>query len=284
MNLGYIDYLNCYPFYYHMFEVEPLPEVRVVSGYPSQLNHMMASGGLNMSPISAAAYADLEGEIVLLPDFCLSSKGCVHSVMLLSSFPIDELHGKKVGLSSASQTSVILLKMLMQRYYNVEPVYVRTDPNPSPKDQGIDAALIIGNEAMMRKASPYTYDLGELWLEKTGHPVVFAVFAVQKSFVSTYAPKIMSVIDSYHKSLECLDLERETLIRNAEERYPSVKYDIDAYYRALKFSFSPDLRNALTFYFRSAGELGLLKTISAVDFLNHFELQVEYAYLPGTGL
>lgn len=266
MNLGYIDYVNCYPFYYRMFEIEPLPGVRVVPGYPSALNAMIGQGTLDMSPISSARYADLEEEILLLPDFCLSSVGYVHSVILSSTVPIEELQGKRVGLSSASQTSVVLLKVLLRRYYALEPVYVPTDPNPSLKAQGIDAALIIGNEAMMQEMAPYTYDLGDLWLRKTGHPVVFAVFAVRESFADKHFRVISAVIDSYRRSLVCLDRERETLIRKARERYPSVRYDIDAYYRDLQYAFNPGLRQALTFFLRSAGEMGLLNTIGAERF------------------
>ncbi|OIP88394.1 MAG: hypothetical protein CO013_13055 [Syntrophobacterales bacterium CG_4_8_14_3_um_filter_58_8] len=268
MNLGYIDYLNCYPFYYHMFEIEPLAGVRIVPGYPSELNRMMETRELDMSPISAATYADLEEEVVLLPDFCLSSVGYVHSVILSSNIPIEELHGKRVGLSSASKTSVILLKMLLRRHYTVEPVYVPTDPNPSLKGQGLEAAMIIGNEAMMQELAPYTYDLGDLWLRKTGYPVVFAVFAVREAAVGAHSSRIAQVVDSYRKSLACLDLERERLIRKARERYPAVRYDIDAYYSDLKYSFSTALREAFAFYLRSAGETGLLRNIGAARFFN----------------
>ena len=267
MNLGYIDYVNCYPFYYHMFEIEPLSGVRVVPGYPSELNRMMETGELDMSPISAATYADLEGKAELLPDFCLSSVGYVHSVILSSNIPIEELHGKRVGLTSASKTSVILLKMLLSRHYAVEPVYVQTDPNPSLKGQGLDAALIIGNEAMMQELSPYTYDLGDLWLRKTGYPVVFAVFAVREAAVGAHSSRIARVVDSYRKSLACLETERGKLIRKARERYPAVRYDIDAYYGDLTYSFSPALREAFAFYLRSAGEMGLLRKIGAARFI-----------------
>jgi len=251
-----------------MFEIEPLPGVRVAPGYPSALNSMMGKGTLDMSPISSAVYADLEREIVLLPDFCLSSVGYVHSVILSSNLPIEELHEKRVGLSSASQTSVVLLKILLRRYYAIEPVYVPTDPNPSLKGQGIDAALIIGNEAMMQEMAPYTYDLGDLWMRKTGYPVVFAVFAVRESFADHHFQTISAVVDSYRRSLACLDLDRETLIRKVRERYRSVRYDIDAYYRVLKYVFNPGLREALTFYLRSAGEMGLLNKVGAERFLN----------------
>jgi len=114
MKLGYIDYLNCYPFYYHMFEHKPLEGVEVLHRYPSILNGMMVKGELPMSAISAATYSLLNHEAVLLPDFCLSSIGYVGSVVLKSNLPIEELDKKKVGLTSASATSVLLLKMLMK--------------------------------------------------------------------------------------------------------------------------------------------------------------------------
>ncbi|MEW6333917.1 MAG: menaquinone biosynthesis protein [Thermodesulfobacteriota bacterium] len=268
MNLGYIDYLNCFPFYYHMFEVDPLSGIRVVPGYPSALNRMMEEGKLDMSPISAATYADIEQRALLLPDFCLSSVGYVHSVILSSNIPIEELDGKSVGLTSASKTSVILLKILMRRYYAVEPLYVPTDPNPSLKRQSLDAALIIGNEAMMQELAPYTYDLGDLWFRKTGYPVVFAVFALQEAAIGRYADRITQVLDSYRKSLACLRNEQEKLIRKARERYPSVRCDVHGYYGTLKYAFSPDLKAALAFYLKTAGEMGLLRQTGEARFFH----------------
>ncbi len=268
MNLGYINYLNCYPFYYHMFENEPLQDVRIHPDYPGVLNRMMSAAELDMSPISAAAYAGLEDEVVLVPDFCLSSVGYVQSVILVSQVPIEELDGKTVGLSSASFTSVVLLKILLHKYYAIEPVYVPTDPSPSLTGQGIDAALIIGNEAMVEQMSPYVYDLGDLWLRKTGYPVVFAVFAVRESAAGKFSPVVEAIIGSYSQSLACLESERGQLIQKAKEKYPLIRRDIDAYYRLLQYYFTPELKEALLFYLRSAGELGLLRKVSGLKFLD----------------
>jgi chorismate dehydratase len=266
MRIGYINYLNCYPFYYHMLEKEPLPGIEVVPAYPSALNDMMRRGALDMSPISSAAYADMQGDILVLPDFCLSSVGYVRSVVLWSRVPIEELDGRRLGLTSASQTSVVLLKTLLRKYYGIEPVYLPTTPSPSLED--IDAALVIGNEAMENSGepTPYVYDLGDLWLRKTGHPVVFAVFAVQARAAARATGEIGRVIDSYNKSLLCLHTERETLIARAREKYPRVAYDIDTYYSLLRFEFTPDLHGALEFYFREAGSLGLLENVPAVSY------------------
>lgn len=266
MNLGYINYLNCYPYYHHMFERQPLPDVRIVPAYPSALNAMMMSSELDMSPISAAAYTDMEDDVVLLPDFCLSSVGYVHSVILTSLLPIEDLQGKKVGLSSASKTSVVLLKVLLKRYYAIEPYYIGTDPNPSLEEGTLDAALVIGNEAMKQGVIPYTYDLGDLWLRKTGFPVVFAVFAVRKSAIDRHKGTIDAVIGSYHQSLALLGSERDVLIAKAREKYPDIRYDVDSYYRTLQYTFNSSLKEALRFYFDKAGDLGLLRQVGPIRF------------------
>lgn len=268
MKLGYIDYLNCYPFYYHMFEKEPLPGVSVFGAYPSGLNAMMAKGELDMSPISAAAYADMEKDVVLLPHFCLSSVGYVHSVILNSLLPIEDLHGRRVGLSSASKTSVVLLKILLKSYYSIDPVYVPASPSPRLKSSEMDAALIIGNEAMKQEMSPYTYDLGDLWLRKTGYPVVFAVFAVSEAAARNNLVQVRAVTESYYKSLACLDLERATLLEKAAARYPGISFDLDAYYRSLEYDFVDELKTAFEFYLSRASELGLLGKVGPLKFMD----------------
>jgi len=267
MKLGHIDYLNCYPFYYHAFEKTPLNGIRIFSDYPSELNRMLTNGELDMSPVSSATCANITDDVLVLPEFCLSSIGYVGSVILISKVPIEDLSGKKVGLTTASHTSVVLLKILLKKYYKQEPVYIHADPRPSLKN--MDAALIIGNDAMVRVQEPasYTYDLGDLWLRKTGFPVVFAVFAVRRNVSVKYEAEIKGVMSSYHKSLKCLKEEKDKVIRKAKERYPDIIYDIDEYYDLLEFEFTDDLKKALMFYYSIAGEMGLVKKVEQLRYL-----------------
>jgi chorismate dehydratase len=268
MKLGYIDYLNCYPFYHYLFENGYLQGVRVIPGYPSTLNKMMAGTDLDMSPISAATYSDIGDRILLLPQFCLSSLGYVGSVILVSRYPIEMLHELSVGLTRASYTSVVLVKILFEKYYQIIPKYTFTAPFSAP-DQ-TDAVLLIGNEAMLFRPSPsmYVYDLGEIWLQKTGFPVVFAVFGVRKAIKKKFAPEIRQVIRAYHASMECLKHEKEKVITCAAAKYPDIDFDINLYFSLLKFEFTDELKNALMFYLSIAGEMGFLKPISRLEFLN----------------
>lgn len=267
MKLGCIDYLNCFPFYYHMLEKSPVKGVNIVPAVPSALNRMLKNGELDMSPVSAAVYAEMQNDVKLLPEFCLSSVGYVRSVVLISTMPIEYLDGKKVGMSTSSQTSVALLKILLQKYYGLQPEYVESPPFPELGE--LDAALIIGNDAMlpMKQKIPYIYDLGDLWMRHTGHPVVFAVFALRNESAGKWRTEIDDVLASYRQSLRCLEQERDDLMLKANQRYPVLDNDdLDIYYHLLKFNFTPGLKKALQFYFNESAEMGLMNEVPGLQY------------------
>jgi len=228
----------------------------------------MKEGQLDMSPISAGAYPEMQESVLLLPDFCLSSIGYVRSVVLQSKLPIEDLNGKKIGLTSASKTSMVLLKILLEKYYHLKPDYIPCTPNPDM--ESLDAALVIGNEAMVEAEipMPYIYDLGDLWLRKTGYPVVFAVIAVQKKTAAEHIEKVLEVSESFRLSLNDLRDNRADIVKFAGEKYPHITYDIDHYYNLLKFDFTNDLKKALEFYFTEAASLGLLDKVKNIEFIN----------------
>jgi chorismate dehydratase len=208
----------------------------------------------------------MQDECVILPDFCLSSIGYVKSVVLQSRMPIEELNGRRVGLTTASETSVALLKVLLSKYYRLQPVYVPV--NPKPDFSEIDAALVIGNEAMLESEVPveYSYDLGDLWLRKTGHPVVFAVFLVRKEAIEKEGNLIREVCKSYRNSLQVLNDNRALVVSRATAMYPEIKYDICKYYGYLKFEFSNHLKHALKFYYEEAAAAGVLTPVKSLEF------------------
>ncbi len=266
MKIGYIDYLNCYPFYYHMFEKRPLKDISIISGLPSGLNKMMKDKKLDLSPISSATYPGIQDDVFLLPQFCLSSVGYVGSVILYSRYGIDQLSGKKIGLSNASHTSRVLLKIILKKFYNSEPVYESTGPRPDLKNY--DAVLRIGNDAMTDSvgAAAFKFDLGELWLQQTGFPVVFAVFAARKNVIKENGQQFNSVINSYKSSIRCLSEEKEMVVNKARQKYPDISYDVESYYKTLQFEFNDNLKYALLYYFKTANELCLLEKVEFLQY------------------
>ena len=247
MKLGYIDYLNCYPFYYHMFEKKPIDGVEIYPAIPSELNRCVKEKILDLSPVSAGAYPGFQHQSLIMPHFCLSSVGYIRSVILRSRLPIEDLHKKKVGLTSASKTSVALLQILLKKYYGCEPHYVPVTPRPSMEN--LDAALIIGNDAMIESDTPveYVYDLGDLWLRKTGYPVVFAVFAVQEEALELHLDKVKEIDTSFRTSLGELRNNREEVVKKASAKYPDITYDVGYYYDLFEFDFTDTLKKLCSF-------------------------------------
>src|SRR6266480_3562974 len=127
MRIGRIPYINCYPVYGAVDRgIVPL-NGEIVDGVPSELNALMAKGGLDVSVISAVEYARDSKRYLLLPDLAISCDGPVRSVMLFAKRPASELSSRSVIVSRSSMTSVALLELLFENVWRAEPQFLPTD-------------------------------------------------------------------------------------------------------------------------------------------------------------
>lgn len=218
MRVGRIRYINCFPVYGAIDRGLVLLGAPVVSGNPSELNQLMASGQLEVSVISAVEYARESSRYLLLPDLGITSDGPVRSVMLFSRRPAEELGGQQVLVSRSSMTSVHLLELLFENVWKSKPLFVAGDAEASDlRDAGADssviARLVIGDAALMLGtgaiSSPYehVYDLGLVWKQWTGLPFVFAVWVAQRTTDTQQALAVHgSLIESRNWGLRHLDV------------------------------------------------------------------------------
>ncbi|MBU0701536.1 menaquinone biosynthesis protein [bacterium] len=267
--LGYLDFINCLPVYYGILEEKVGINAQIIKGFPNQLNNLLAAGDLDISPISSIEYARHQDEYLLLPDICLNSEGPVKSVVLISKFPIEMLDDKSIALPTTSATSHVLLKILLSHLnvaYEVKPAEINSMLSNS------DAALLIGDDALrIRKADDlFLYDLAELWQEKTGFPIVFAVWAVRKdyvrklSIVSPYLEIIEEIAYSLRKSLNYGLANIDKIIDRVLPEFPSV--DLWDYFRNLKYKFGAREREGLLSYYDYAFRLGLCERCEELVF------------------
>jgi chorismate dehydratase len=187
MRLGRIGYVNGYPVYGAMDRGIVAVPATLVTGTPTALNDRLADGRLEVSVISAVAYAEHADRLALLPDLAISSDGPVRSVLLCSHRPPQDLEGARVLVSASSRTSVLLLEELARERWGVR---MHTAPAPTePGDLAAfaaaphDAVLVIGDGALLlraRGAYRHVLDLGEEWKRWTGLPFVFAVWAARR--------------------------------------------------------------------------------------------------------
>ena len=190
MRIGRIPYINCYPVYGAIDRGVVNLDAELVDGVPTDLNHRMAAGELDISVVSAVEYARESARYLLLPDLAISCDGPVRSVMLFSRRPASELGSRKVLVSRSSMTSVALLELLFESVWHATPHFVPGDAEVrdvvDSNDEATDARLVIGDAALVlgstqRDRYPYVYDLGEMWKQWTGQPFVFAVWVAQRT-------------------------------------------------------------------------------------------------------
>ena len=226
IRVGRIPYINCYPVYGAIDRGVVPMHAELVDGVPTELNHQMAAGTLDVSVIAAVEYARDAKRYLLLPDLSICSDGPVRSVVLFAKRPASELHGRRVLVSRSSMTSVALVELLFENVWDAKPAFVPSNAELSDvarfSDEDHDARLVIGDAALhlwSRLREPelyedaeslsqyrYAYDLGAEWKRWTGLPFVFAVWVAQRTAPVDQALAVHAgLIESRNWGLQHLD-------------------------------------------------------------------------------
>jgi len=214
LKVGKIEYLNTIPVYYGFLSGKiPADNVKFIEDVPSELNRLLREGFLDISVISSYEYLSNSEKYLLLPNFSISAKRKVTSVLFLSTMPIHQLHRKDVWLTRSSMTSRELLKYLLKEVYGIEPNYHYYSLKENDLPRNPTALLTIGDEALriLRTGRfPFVYDLAEEWYNIHGLPFVFALWAVRKE---SYERKKEAVTEFYRR----LVLSKEIGLRSCSE-------------------------------------------------------------------
>jgi len=268
LRLGQVDYLNCLPIYQAFEEGHVQLEAKLTKGAPAHLNQLFLNGKLDVTPISSIEFARNADQCYIIPDISISANGTVDSILLFSKVPVTELEERTVSLTQSSATSVVLLKILLEHYYQINNInYVTQAPDLPAMLQEADAALLIGDDAMLARAGLqnndrgiYVTDLGEVWKEFTGEAMVYAVWVIHKQFADKYPEKADQVVRAFHEAKKWAANHRESAVKKAVKRTPLLSGDIIAeYFTTIRYEFDEDYRRALLTYFDYAYKSGYIK-------------------------
>jgi chorismate dehydratase len=125
-------------------------------------------------------------EDVLEPlGWCIATRDQVKSVMLFSKEGWRDLEGKTIGITDDTATSVQLLRVLLEKKYNVHATFERLHAGVNDCSR-FDAVLLIGDEALRHNKAgldgfELVFDLASEWYEWQKLPFVFAVWAIRKA-------------------------------------------------------------------------------------------------------
>ncbi len=211
---------------------------------------MLIEGEIDVAPISSIEYARNSDRLRLLPSLCVSSEGAVDSIQLISRKPLE--HVRSVAVTPESATSVVLTKVLLG---DVELV---------PLGEPADARMLIGDAALRSAFEDPTphHDLGRLWTERTGLPMVFAVWACGEGVGSGLA----ELERAHLRSLALARAEPELLARRAAAEYGWPAGFLARYFEKLRYHFGPRERQGLVRFFELAHLAGELDSVPELRF------------------
>jgi chorismate dehydratase len=253
IRLGRISYANMAPLF---FRLEA--DVEEVTGVPTELNGRLLSGEIDLAPISSIAYARHAERLRILPRVAVSSEGAVDSIQLVSRAPLSRI--RSVAVTPESATSVVLVRILLPEAEHV------------PLGEEADAKLLIGDAALksvFEDPTPH-YDLGRLWQERTGLPMVYALFACPDP-----APEgVLAVEEALLESHRVSRAEPEELARKASSLYGYPPGFLARYFEKLRYGFGPRERAGAMTFFELARDAGELDAVPELRFVTAEAVQV----------
>lgn len=236
------------------------------SDVPANLNAMLLRGALDLSPISAFAYAQNADSLVLLPDLCIGARREVISVVLVSKTPPALLGGATISLTTESASGANLLKVLLARRYGVQAHFVETE-FPLYAARSGQPALLIGDaaiDAALELPSAHVYDLGVLWHDWTNEQTVFAVWAARRDVYEAQPESVRACMHALTDAYTWGRAHLDRVIAEAQRIKPRPPGFYENYYAKLNFMFHSAAQSGLAAYCRELAALGLIDRVPQI--------------------
>lgn len=268
---GRISYTNDLPVYTAIDEGVLAFPGTLEAGVPSELNHALLDGQLDISPISSALYAQHADKLILLPNVCVAAKDAVRSIYCISARDPATLGGTKIAVTKESLTACTLLRVICRTWYRFDPDMVESDdPLESYLHDG-SPCLLIGDKAVdASETVPQAnlFDLGSLWRKLSGYGMVFALWAVRDEYARSAAEETRAVATALSMSLQWGLENIEHVIRRAQTVHPHREGFYAEYYRALDFRLDGDACEALAAFFTRGKEAGVFSQAPPLNFFD----------------
>lgn len=259
LRLGVVEYLNARPLAHGLDRYPDRFSLRF--DVPARCAQLLHDGAIDLGTIPSIEY--LRGApLSVVPGVAIGCDGPVESVAIFTRTPLER--ARTLALDASSRTSVVLARVLCDRYFGIGP-----DMRPMPQDpaamlQACDAAVVIGDAALFfdhDAAGVQKVDLGASWQAYTGLPFVFAFWAgrpgaVQPADVlALQAARDAAVADPEAVSSAFFAGEQARAVRGAQYLRDNVKYGFADRY----------IEGTVRFY-REATSLGLVPAVRDLQF------------------
>lgn len=282
LSIGEISFLNCLPLFSLLKKKFPATNYQYFQGNPAQLNRMLSTNLIDISPSSSMEYALRPDHYFILPHISIASTKEVRSVLLLSRKPIEDLANITIALTAQSLTSIYLLKIILFHFYRLDRRTIQfTTAEFNADDKLPDAALLIGDQALHAfcQAPPgyRVYDLGRLWYRFTHLPFVYALWIGRKGLEDEKLEQVNKLSTQLRHLKALLPEYLPTLITDVSQQYPEIPVETILHYwqEAISYELGAREEQGLILFYTLAQRLGLLEKIPALNFFQPGEPAID---------
>ena len=183
LRFSVVDFLNARPLIWGLLE-DPPPGVQVSRDLPSACADKLASGEADVGLIPSIEYQRIP-DLRVVGGLGIAAASEVRSVLLVSKVSRERI--RSVALDPASRTSAVLTRLLLKRRYGIEPFF-----HEGPAAAATDAELVIGDPALKTRLNgQVVLDLAAEWRAFSGHPFVFAFWAIAPGIAEREAAAVV---------------------------------------------------------------------------------------------
>ncbi len=264
LRIGKIPYINLFPIYWTIQNKFDCSEYEFIEGVPSELNRMLREGRIDISPSSSIEYIRYPHLYELIEGHSISCAGCIASILLFSTKPIEDMNNHKIYVTSQSETSIALLQIVLKKFYGVECELITLD---APQNARCESFFLIGDDALKihkklstGKSSFLVYDLGELWTVHTNLPFVFALWIVRKDawqdahrrrLLVRFIAALDNARDSFRKDIHLIS-------ESSSNKDFLTKDEMVSYWNRISYNLSDSHKESLKLFSRYLAEISYL--------------------------
>jgi len=267
LTIGHIEYSNCTPIFTALQKNLDCTGYRFVRGVPAHLNRLLAAGEIDVCPSSSIEYGKYPDRYLVLPNLSISAVGPVKSVLLFSRVPLECLDGATIGMTTESDTSVNLLRIILATFQGFTNSFERTGLPLVEALRSYAALLLIGDRALkgvLEGGDYHVYDLGELWYRATGLPFVFALWLVRRETVECKPREVARLAADFVQAKGIAYDSYGAIAAQAPEREWIDSGVLVDYWRTISYDLTPAHLEGVRFFYSRAAELGLLPAVPEI--------------------
>jgi len=242
-----VSYLNTLPFLYGIKNSGLIEKIDFEQDIPSVCASKLLNNEVDIALVPVAVIP-LMNESYIISDYCIGASGKVKTVLLLSDVPLNQI--ESISLDYQSRTSVNLIKILAEKFWNIRPEWKKTEKGYETKIKGRNAGLIIGDRTFhLKKNYKYVYDLAEEWEKFTKLPFVFAAWVSNKPIDEEFTKE-------FNKAL-CYGLENiEKVVSEFYLAFPGSRIDMNKYFtQYISYELDDKKREAMNLFFKELNEM-----------------------------